>query len=94
MDWLEEELRHALSRKEPSPDFAARVRAAVRPRPVFALRRWIATAAALLVVAGSTGGFAWRQHRGMVAKRQVMLALRISAAKLNYIQAHVREVNQ
>jgi hypothetical protein len=93
MDWLEEELRKALARKEPPPDFAARVRAAARPRPIFA-RRWLSAAAALLVIAGGAGGLAWRHHRGMVAKRQVMLALQISAAKLQRIQAHLREVNQ
>ena len=31
MDWLEQELKQALERKEPSPDFAARVAAAARP---------------------------------------------------------------
>jgi len=94
MDWLEEELRKALARREPSPDFAVRVRRAARPRPVFAPRRWLGAAAALVVIAGGTGGMAWRRHQGMVAKRQVMLALQISASKLQRIQAHLREVNQ
>jgi hypothetical protein len=30
MDWLEEELRNALARKEPSPDFDGRVATATR----------------------------------------------------------------
>ncbi len=91
MDWLEEELRHALARKEPAPGFADRVRVATRPHRVYPVRRWLGAAAALLVVS-SSGGLAWRHHRGVVAKEQVLLALRISADKLNHIQAHVREV--
>ena len=100
MDRLEQELREALERKQPSRDFAARVtaRAGVAAQPgvaargrVFTLPRWLAAAAAVLVIAGS-GGFAWRRHQGMVAKDQVMLAMRITAGKLNRIQTHMREV--
>ncbi len=94
MDWLEEELRSALARKEPSPAFAARVGSAARRRPHYAVRRWLGAAAAVLVIAGGSGGLAWRHHEGVVAKRQVLLALRISAAKLNRIQTQMREVNQ
>jgi len=94
MDWLEEELRNALARKEPSPDFAARVHDAVRrPRTVFNIRPWLAAAASLIVM-GSAGGAAWRHHQGVQAKQRVMLAVRITAAKLNQIQNHVREVNR
>jgi len=104
-DWLEQELARALERKPPSPDFAARVieRAAGRmapgaanagpPRREFTLPRWLPAAAAVLVLAGSSG-FAWRRHQGMVAKDQVMLAMRITAGKLNRIQAHMREAQQ
>ena len=106
MDWLEKELSEALHRKEPSPDFAARVAARIdtartdapaavdRPRPrLFSLPRWMPVAAALLVIAGS-GGLAWRRHEGMLAKDQVMLAMRITAVKLNHIQTHMREAEQ
>ena len=105
MDWLEKELKQALERKDPSPDFAARVTAAARVgsleitpvpvgRPVFALPRWLPAAAAVLVIAGGAlgGGMAYRQHQGMVAKERVMLAMRITAGKLNHIQTHMREV--
>ena len=103
MDWLDKELSQALERKEPSPDFAARVaarvaqqgrgpiaRRTISPRP-FPVPRWLPVAAAILVILGG-GEAAWRRHQGMVAKEQVMLAMRITAGKLNHIQTHVREV--
>ena len=100
MDWLEKELGQALERKDPSPDFAARVAAraagvepAARRSRVLAMPRWLPAAAAILVIAGS-GGMAWRRHQGMVAKDQVMLAMRITAGKLNHIQTHVRGAEQ
>lgn len=103
MDWLEQELQQALERKDPSPDFTARVTAAaarggvtkVVPMPGAvrtALPRWLPVAAAIVLAAGS--GIAYREHQGRVAKDQVMLAMRITAGKLNHIQAHVREAQQ
>lgn len=102
MDWLEQELKQALERKEPAAGFAARVAAAaarqergprlddVRP---YALPRWLPAAAAVLVIVSGAagGGAAYRRHQGMVAKERVMLAVRITAGKLNRIQAHMRE---
>jgi len=91
MDWLEEELKQALARKDAPPDFPARIgRAVVRRR--FAAPRWMATAAAVVVAAGGT--FAWREYQGRVAKDRVMTAMRITASRLNHIQARVREVRQ
>ena len=95
MDWLEQELRQALERKDPSPDFATRVTAAAArgvvpmSRPARMLPRWLPAAAAVLLVAG--GGAAYREHQGRVAKERVMQAMRITAGKLNHIQARVRE---
>jgi hypothetical protein len=92
MDWLEQELKNALSRKEPPPDFAGRVLARVNrraPSPVWRHSRWLAAAAALLVITG--GAAAYREHQGLVAKEQVMLAFRIAAVKVNHIQAHIQE---
>jgi hypothetical protein len=60
---------------------------------VFNLPRWLPVAAAVLVTAGS-GAVAWRRHEGMVAKDQVMLAMRITAGKLNHIQTHMKEARQ
>ena len=105
MDWFEKELSRALERKDPPRGFAERVTARVagqggapvetrsgRPR-AFGLPRWLPVAAALLLIAGS-GEQAWRRHQGMVAKQQVMLAMRITAGKLNHIQTHMREARQ
>ena len=96
MDWLEEELKTALGRKEPSADFADRVlrqadlraeRPVVRPWP-----RWLAAAAAVVLIA--SGGLGYRRYRGEMAKEQVMQAMRIASAKVNRIQTHVREASQ
>lgn len=108
MDWLEQELKQAMARKDPSPDFAARVEALVQPRAeariqqspvlemprrrVFVMPRWVAAAAAVVVIAGSAEAYRW--HRGMEAKRQVMEAMRLTAEKLNHIQARVNEARK
>jgi len=70
MDWLEEELKQALARKEPGAGFDARVRARLHRRPP----QWLAIAAAIVVTIGA--GEAWQQYRGRVAKEQVMTAMR------------------
>ena len=90
MDWLEKELKQALERKEPSPDFAARVAAATRPRRPFPVPRWLGVAASVAVIFG--GGLAYRHHEGVVAKERVMLAMKITAGKLNHIQTRVKEM--
>ena len=60
MDWLEDELKQALGRKQPSADFEARVTAAAGRRsilrfPAAAMPRWLAAAAAVLVISGAAG---------------------------------------
>jgi hypothetical protein len=93
MDWLEEELKNALNRKEPSEGFDARVKqaaeaAARKPRVVpMTKHRWLAAAAAIIVLAGAGEGYRW--HRGQVAKDQVMLAMRITGGKLNRVQMQI-----
>lgn len=90
MDWLEEELKTALRREEPSADFAGRVMRAARPAAPWP--RWLAAAAAVVVITGA--GLGYRQYRGEVAKEQVMQAFKIAAAKVNQIQTHVREAGR
>jgi len=51
-----------------------------------------AAAAAVVILAGAGEGYRW--YRGQVAKDQVMLAMRITAGKLNHIQTHLREARQ
>lgn len=93
MDWLEEELRSALARKEPPAGFKGRVMRRAGERPAAQWPRWLAAAAAAIVVV--TGiGLGYRQHRGAEAKEQVMLAFKITAAKVNHIQARVKEVGR
>ena len=88
MDWLEQELKQALARKEPAADFDARV----RRRLVRTAPRWLAAAAALLVIAG--GGALYRRHQGEEAKEKVMLAMRLAGSKLNRVQAHVQAMGE
>ena len=91
MDWLEEELKRALARKDPPPGFATRV-SARRYTGGLPARRWIAVAASLVVLAG--GGLSYRWYEGVQTKRQVMMAVRLTAGKLNRVQSHIREVSQ
>lgn len=102
MDRLEEELRRALTRKEPPEGFADRVLAAARAHTAARERRlpwWRrsrlvpAAAVCLLLLAG---GIALDRHRrrevlarGEAASQQVITALRITAAKLQMVQARV-----
>jgi hypothetical protein len=69
------------------------VAAGARSARVFTLPRWLPVAAAVLVILGGSG-VAWRRHQGMVAKDQVMLAMRITSGKLSHVQAHMREARQ
>ena len=88
MDPLEQQLRQALARTDPPEGFAGRVIAKTAQRRAFP--RWLATAAAVVVIA--SGAEAWRYYQGMQAKEQVMLAMRVTAAQLNEIQIRVKEV--
>jgi hypothetical protein len=96
MDWLEQELKNTLGRQDPPPGFASRVLAGVgrdrgrrAPSPIWRQSRWLAAAAAVVIITG--GAAAWREHQGMVAKEQVMLAFRIAAVNVNHIQTHIQE---
>lgn len=107
-DDLEAELRNAMKRVDPPSGFADRVVARVRENeaipipglwarvmqsfhaPVFR-----AAAAAALCVAVVAGSLEYRRHereQGEAAKRQLMVAMRITGAKLSYAQQKVNEV--
>jgi len=95
MKALEQELRRALARKEPSSDLAGRVTRAAqeledaRWPKLTGWPRW-AAAAALVLLAGS--GISYRIHQGETARQRVLLAVRIAGGKLHHIQTRVREV--
>jgi hypothetical protein len=89
---LDDELKSAFRRSEPSADFAERVLARVAaaparraPRPWI---RWAAPIAAALLLA--VGGLEYRQYQGERAKDQVLLAVRIAGSKLNKAQKKVQ----
>lgn len=92
MDWLEEQLKLALERKEPPCGFAERVIRRAHHPPARQWHRWLAAAAAVVVIA--TAALGYRQHQGYVAREKVMRAFEITAVKVNYIRNHVREAVQ
>jgi hypothetical protein len=89
---LDDELRAALRREDPSPGFTQRViagrvvaRAQSTPAPKASRRPamlWAAAIAAMLVV-GFTAESEYRQMKAERAGRDAVLALRIAAEKLN-----------
>jgi hypothetical protein len=102
MNRLEEELRNAMQRKEPPEGFAGRVLARVQETRqsawtgIFASRglRW-ALAGAMCLALAVAGVEYKRAHderaRGEAAKQQLMLALRITADKLQLAQEKVQQ---
>jgi len=96
---LDDELRSALQRQEPPPEFAERVLARVAavpvrmPRPWFRLpvMRWAAAMAATVMLLA--GGLEYRHYEGERAKAQVLLAVRIAANKLNKVQRKVQMIS-
>lgn len=92
---LDDELRSALRRREPSPDFTERVLARVAAAPVRRAPRasqpwvrWVAAMAATLMLAA--GGLGYRHYEGERAKSQVLLAVRIAGSKLSKAQKKVQ----
>jgi hypothetical protein len=97
MDHLERELRAVLKRSDPSPFFEAKVIAAAsreaRGRRSALGFRW---ASAILAMTLVVAGVFWQQERaaeerarGEAAKARLMLALRITSAKLDEIREKV-----
>lgn len=95
MDEFEDLLREELRRREPPAGFAERVLARVEPRSV-ARRKWprlLALAASVTAVTiGISEGYRYQQARQ--AKEQLMLALEITAAKLEVAQAKVNALSE
>jgi len=89
---LEDELRAALRREDPSPDFArrvvARAQSSARPARVFPRMVWAMALAALLVI-GFSAAYEYRQMQAERAGRDAVIALRIAADKLNIARERV-----
>lgn len=100
MDELEKQLKEALSRKEPSPFFEARVLVAVKRQSKerrTSLRMWWASAvaAAMLVASGSLWQYqqnAREEARGREAKARLELALKVTSVKLQKISRKVEGI--
>lgn len=100
---LERDIRQALQRKQPSPGFAARVLANLPREKSNPWTRWLrtpalawATVGVLFVVFGF-GSLVYYHHRqelarGRAARQQLMLALRITGAKLQLAQHRVQAI--
>ena len=91
---LEDELRSALRRREPSPEFTEQVLARVSAAPARRTPRlsqpwvrWMAAVAAALLL--TVGDLEYRHYQGERAKDQVLLAVRIAGSKLNKAQKKV-----
>jgi len=95
---FEDQLRRALERKEPSPDFAARVVArATRPRRWmrwFNPRVWASAGMAASLLVGALGLEMERRQRarqqGEVARAQLIQAMQITSTQLDKIQKKVQ----
>ena len=97
---IENELNEALARKSPPPGFTARVMTAIESEARVGRRQrtrawWQWSAAALLLMAiggGTTAHYIEQRREGERAKAQVLLALRITGAKLRDTREHVRAI--
>ena len=90
---LDDDLRCALKRQPPSPDFADRVLARIARSDLEGGRRpalrWLAAAAALtLVVGGSVRYYAYQQSVAEAerVKAEIRLALQITSEKIAMVQ--------
>ena len=100
MDDLEQQLKNALARKEPSPYFEARVLNAAKrqvkeSRAVWRLRWLSAAVASVLIVTGVV----WQRDRevrekaaGEAAKAKLELALKVTSVHLQRIQQKVNSI--
>ena len=99
MDDLEQQLRRALARKDPSPWFEAKVLAAVSARQPIRRSWWerLRWATAPLAAAVILALFVWQHERadaerraGLEARARLQLALKVTKVKLEKIQQKVQ----
>jgi hypothetical protein len=99
---LERDLERVLRRERPSAGFAARVMKRIEEQAAEEAERrrrqapWFRAVAAAVLLTLLGGGFAARhemeRRRGERAKAEVLLALRITGAKMHAAREHVREL--
>lgn len=98
-DQFERELRAALTRRDPAPDFAERVLAQLPGRPVLVRKRpvygWRIGAIAAAVALLAFSAVQYREYRrALDAKQQLMFALQLTAHKLHVAHEKVNQRNQ
>ena len=109
MKRMEDELRQALQRHSPPKGFADRLLAEAARRPAraegrpnrrrafgWSAWRWASVAAVVLAMIAGVHYQSQRMEaaRGMAAKEQLVLALRITAAELQFAQEKVFEIGR
>lgn len=98
MSQFERDLRESLRRREPPADFAEKVLArTIEARPHRTSSwRWLGAAASIVLVIGATFFIQERQRQaeGEKAKEQLMVAFRITGAKVRDIQARVDSIQK
>lgn len=100
MDDFEKELKQALERRPAPPSLKRRVmeRRVQRRRPGQMI--WMRLAATFLIVALLGGGLRWgleqreERRKGEEARRQVMIALRITGRALNQVNTRLAAHNR
>jgi MprA protease rhombosortase-interaction domain-containing protein len=108
MNRFEDELKRALTRRQPSEDFTARVLAAARYEAEQNRPRWhawlrvkrgpfwaFAPLTAMLLL--FSGDAAYQHHtrivKGLHAKHQLLLAMRIAGKELQQARLHVQKIS-
>ena len=88
MNEVETELRRAFQRKQPSAGFVDRVGEAVRRGRTRKLQRqrWMAMAAAVVVLCGLGGGYWQMRREARHTVDQLNLAVQITGEKLNFVR--------
>lgn len=92
---FEDQLRSALARKEPLPDFAQNVLKRAKGRERW--KAWAAGCIAASVLVGSVGVLDWQQKRERqreeLAGAQLVQALEITSNRLRQIHKRVERIN-
>ena len=94
MSRVDDELKIALRRQDPPPGFAGRVMAKAESRTP-ARRWWVGAIAAGLLLAGGVEFERERrvQAQGELARQEVILALRITSTKLQFIKEKIHAID-